>query len=104
MLLSGSIKSSGKKTVHIYSDTSEKAVDPVNYLQLGNDDKYEFIMWKANFAQNHGKGIPRRELCGAILAPELGQIDLNTPLKNIRYYTEKFWCMSKVRQGNITLM
>lgn len=47
-------------------------------------------MWKANFAKNHGMGIPRRELCGAILAPELGQIDLNTPLKNIRYYTELF--------------
>ncbi|XP_071139321.1 uncharacterized protein [Mytilus edulis] len=87
------------RKIHIYSDASEKAIAAVGYIQLDDDKNFGFIMGKAKVAPSHSHTIPRLELCGALLATEIGQTisdQLDIPLSDIHYYTD-----SKVVLGYI---
>ena len=87
------------RKIHIYSDSSEKAIAAVGYIQLDDDKNFGFIMGKAKVAPSHTHTIPRLELCGALLATEIGQTisdQLDIPLSDIQYYTD-----SKVVLGYI---
>lgn len=96
MFASTSFRSADRRIIHIYSDASEKAVAAVGYLQLEfkdntPDPRFGFVIGKAKVAPSHAQTIPRLELCGALLATEIGQIisdNLNIPLYDIRYYTD----------------
>ncbi|VDI04708.1 Hypothetical predicted protein [Mytilus galloprovincialis] len=89
--------------VHVFSDASEKAVAASAYLRA--IDTYGtstvgFIMGKSKLAPLSGNTIPRLELCGAVLATEIGKIiseNLDVPLDSIKYYSD-----SKIVLGYIT--
>lgn len=86
----------------IFSDASENAVAAVAYLRFVNDDgsiRYGFVMGKSKIAPSKGNTIPRLELCGAVLAVELGETlseHLSIEMGNIQYFTD-----SKVVLGYI---
>ncbi|XP_061167267.1 uncharacterized protein LOC133176120 [Saccostrea echinata] len=64
------------REVLIFSDASEKAVAAAAYLKTTDDlgkQQLEFIMVKSKLAPSAGNSIPRLELCGAVLATEIGQ-------------------------------
>ncbi|XP_071150294.1 uncharacterized protein [Mytilus edulis] len=99
MFVPTSFSSAKTRKIHIYSDASEKAIAAVGYIQLDDNKHFGFVMGKAKVAPNHGHTIPRLELCGALLATELGQTisdQLDIPLSDIQYYTD-----SKVVLGYI---
>ncbi|CAG2244318.1 unnamed protein product [Mytilus edulis] len=79
------------RKIHIYSDSSEKAIAAVGYIQLDDDKNFFFVMGKAKVAPNHGHTLPRLELCGVLLATEIGHTisdQLDIPLSDIQYYTD----------------
>ncbi|XP_061170323.1 uncharacterized protein LOC133179633 [Saccostrea echinata] len=62
--------------VLIFSDASEKAVGAAAYLKTTDDlgqQQLGFIMGKSKLAPSAGNSISRLELCGAVLATEIGQ-------------------------------
>ncbi|XP_063436434.1 uncharacterized protein LOC134717867 [Mytilus trossulus] len=99
MFVPTSFSLANTRKIRIYSDASEKAIAAVGYIQLDDDKNFGFIMGKAKVAPSHTHTIPRLELCGALLATEIGQTisdQLDIPLSDIQYYTD-----SKVVLGYI---
>ena len=91
MFVSTSFSSAKTRKIHIYSDSSEKAIAAVGYIQLDDDKNFGFVMGKAKVAPNHGHTLPRLELCGVLLATEIGHTisdQLDIPLSDIQYYTD----------------
>ncbi|XP_048729761.2 uncharacterized protein LOC125647112 [Ostrea edulis] len=83
--------------VLIFSDASEAAIAAAAYLKVKHH--IGFIMGKSKLAPLAGHSIPRLELCGAVLATEIGEFvsdHLNIPTSSIRYFTD-----SKVVLGYI---
>ncbi|XP_062602662.1 uncharacterized protein LOC134264383 [Saccostrea cucullata] len=80
--------------VAIFSDASEKAVAAAAYLKTMDDQgqqHLEFIIGKSKLAPSAGNSIPRLELCGAVLATEIGQFlaeQLEIPLTEMRYFVD----------------
>ena len=89
-----SFDNAASKEVHIYSDASEKAISAVAYLKTISDTgdvHVGFLMGKSKVAPTSGHTIPRLELCGALLATELGQIvfdSLGLSPDATSYYTD----------------
>lgn len=79
--------------VHIYSDASENAIAATAYIFDNADQNKQpgFLMGKAKIAPKSGHTIPRLELCGAVLAVEIGSFisdQLDIPLSTIRFFTD----------------
>ncbi|CAC5384726.1 unnamed protein product [Mytilus coruscus] len=78
----------------IYSDASYWAVSAVAYLKttdLNDGHHLGFIMGKAKLAKPAGNSIPRLELCGAVLATEIGQFvshQLHLQPSDINYFSD----------------
>ncbi|XP_071138858.1 uncharacterized protein [Mytilus edulis] len=87
--------------VHVFSDASEKAVAAyLRAIDTYGTSTVGFIMGKSKLAPLSGNTIPRLELCGAVLATEIGKIiseNLDVPLDSIKYYSD-----SKFVLGYIT--
>ncbi|XP_046553577.1 uncharacterized protein LOC124263006 [Haliotis rubra] len=85
---------SGPKEVHIFSDSSEKAIAAVAYMRSANpvdQGNLGFIIGKAKVAPTTGHTIPRLELCAAVLAVEIGELvseQLDIPLNCFHFYTD----------------
>ncbi|XP_061170421.1 uncharacterized protein LOC133179742 [Saccostrea echinata] len=59
---STSIRDCPEKSIHVYSDASEKAIAAVAYIKTGSTDGREeigFLLGKAKLAPSHGHTIPR---------------------------------------------
>ena len=81
----------------VFSDASEKAIAAAAYVKV--NDHIGFVMGKSKLAPISGHSIPRLELCGAVLATEIGEFvsdHLSIPSSAIRYFTD-----SKVVLGYI---
>ncbi|XP_062601162.1 uncharacterized protein LOC134262853 [Saccostrea cucullata] len=82
------------REVAIFSDASEKVVAAAAYLKTMDDQgqqRLEFIIGKFKLAPSAGNSIPRLELCGAVLATEIGQFlaeQLEIPLTEMRYFVD----------------
>ncbi|XP_011452990.3 uncharacterized protein [Magallana gigas] len=75
--------------VLIFSDASETAIAATAYLKVNN--YIGFIMGKSKLAPSAGHSVPRLELCGAVLATEIGEFvsdHLSIPTSSIRYFTD----------------
>lgn len=73
----------------IFSDASESAIAAAAYLKVNNH--IGFIMGKSKLAPPTGHSIPRLELCGAVLATEIGEFistHLSIPQSSIKYFTD----------------
>ena len=93
-----SLSTAENPEVLIFSDASEKAIAAAAYLKL-RDKNLGFIMGKSKVAPLAGHSIPRLELCGAVLATEIGEFiseHLDIPPSSIKYLTD-----SKVVLGYI---
>ncbi|KAK3090823.1 hypothetical protein FSP39_014942 [Pinctada imbricata] len=83
-----------ERSVHILCDASEKAIAAVAYLKTvseSGDVHVGFIMGKSKVVPVCGHTIPRLELCGALLATEVGRIvfeGLNLSPDVAKYYTD----------------
>lgn len=78
------------REVHIFSDSSEKAIAASAYLSDGITN-VRFIIGRSKLVPFKGHTIRRLELYGGLLATELAEIIsilLGIPLENIRYYTD----------------
>jgi hypothetical protein len=79
--------------VHIFLDTSQKAIDASAYLKTVDFDEYSdvrFLMGNGKLAQLKGMTVPHLELCAAVLATELAEIvsvQLTIPLPTMKFYT-----------------
>nr|XP_034305596.1 uncharacterized protein LOC117682359 [Crassostrea gigas] len=88
--------------LHVFCDASETAIAATAYLKITGDDNAShlgFILGKAKLAPMKGHTIPRLELCGAVLASEIGQTvleQLDVKPNVVKYYTD-----SKVVLGYI---
>ncbi|XP_061182344.1 uncharacterized protein LOC133190668 [Saccostrea echinata] len=81
----------------IFSDASETAIAAAAYLKVKHD--IGFVMGKSKLAPLAGHSIPRLELCGAVLAAEIGEfVSDHLPIasSSIQYFTD-----SKVILGYI---
>ncbi|KAK3100574.1 hypothetical protein FSP39_022032 [Pinctada imbricata] len=97
MFLPSSFSTLQNPDIIVYSDASEKAIAAAAYVKVEN--QLGFIMGKSKLAPQSGHSIPRLELCGAVLATEIGEFiseHLDIPLSWIKYYTD-----SKVVLGYI---
>ncbi|XP_069103134.1 uncharacterized protein [Argopecten irradians] len=79
--------------VHIFADASERAIAAVAYLTLNNNGETytTFLLGKSKVAPKHGNSIPRLELCGALLAVEVGEIlseQLSLPPEQMTFYSD----------------
>ncbi|XP_050419539.1 uncharacterized protein LOC126832715 [Patella vulgata] len=90
------------KSIHIFSDASEKAIAAVGYVRAPcqtRNFELGFILGKAKLAPLHGNTIPRLELCAAVVAVEVAETisnHLNLDINNFSFYTD-----SKVVLGYI---
>lgn len=82
------------KSVHIFSDASERAVVAVGYLVYQSENgnmEMGFILGKSKVATKHVHTIPRLELCGAVLAVEIAEsiaTHLDLYIKDFTFYTD----------------
>jgi hypothetical protein len=99
---SSSLRDCPEKSIHVYSDASEKAIAVVAYVKTGDTDGKEgigFLLGKAKLAPSQGHTMPRLELCAAVLTTELVQCTkdhLNIPVDSFHMYSD-----SKVTLGYI---
>ncbi|XP_055997881.1 uncharacterized protein LOC130047275 [Ostrea edulis] len=103
MIVPTSVSTAHHVDVHVFSDASEQAIAAVAYLRViceSGDSSIGFLMGKSKLAPLKGHTIPRLELCGAVLATEVGKAIstyLSISLDRFHYYTE-----SKVVVGYIS--
>lgn len=67
--------------LHVISDASEKPVAAVAYLKMfyaDNECELGFVLGKSKLLPKHGHTVPRLELCSAVLATEILQVQLKT--------------------------
>lgn len=89
-----SISTSKDLQVLIYSDASEQPVAADAYLKttdLNDEHNLGFIMGKAKLAPQPENRIHRLELCGAVLATEIGQFvshQLELQPSEIKYFSD----------------
>nr|XP_034328410.1 uncharacterized protein LOC117689956 [Crassostrea gigas] len=97
MFVPSSLSLATDPQVLIFSDASETAIAAAAYLKVNH--YIGFIMAKSKLASSAGHSIPLLELCGAVLATEIGEFvsdHLSIPTSSIRYFTD-----SKVVLGYI---
>lgn len=103
MIVPTSLSVSKDSQVHLFCDASESAIAAVAYISVVNDDGSSdigYLMGKSKLAPLKGHTIPRLELCGAVLATEVGEIlsrHLNLDPRDFQYHTD-----SKVVLGYIS--
>ena len=98
MFVSTSLSGIEHPCILVFSDASETAIAASAYL-MTEKNELGFIMGKTKLAPLAGHSIPRLELCGAVLATEIGQFvsdHLDIPLSTIQYFSD-----SKVVLGYI---
>ncbi|XP_061186136.1 uncharacterized protein LOC133194158 [Saccostrea echinata] len=90
-----SLGESNRKEIHLFSDTSEKAVCAVAYLRVITIDNARiqvgFLMGKSKLSPQLGHTIPRLELCAAVLCTELAAFVLkhiDTTIHEVKFYTD----------------
>ncbi|XP_062621746.1 uncharacterized protein LOC134283301 [Saccostrea cucullata] len=94
MYLPVSLSDLSNVELHVFSDASEKAIAAAAYLKVvdaDNNTYLGFILGKSKLAPVKGHTIPRLELCGAVLASEIGnsvleQLDMKPSV--VKYYTD----------------
>lgn len=85
MFVPSSLSLATDPQVLIFSDASETAIAAAAYLKVNH--YIGFIMGKSMLAPSAGHSIPRLELCGAVLATEIGEFvsdHLFIPTSSIR--------------------
>ncbi|XP_055997832.1 uncharacterized protein LOC130047240 [Ostrea edulis] len=103
MIVPTSVSTAHHVDVHVFSDASEQAIAAVAYLRViceSGDSTTGFLMGKSKLAPLKGHTIPRLELCGAVLASEVGEAIstyLSISLDRFHYYMD-----SKVVLGYIS--
>lgn len=89
MFVPSSLSLASDPQVLIFSDASETAIAAAAYLKVNH--YIGFIMGKSKLAPSAGHSIPRLELCGAVLATEIGEFvsdHLSIPTSSNRSFTE----------------
>jgi hypothetical protein len=93
-----------KKELHVFCDTSEKAISAVAYLRIiGETISVGFVLGKAKLAPPQGHTLPRLELCAAVLAVEVAasaQEALNIPASDTSYYTDSQVVLGYINNRN----
>ncbi|CAE1317529.1 unnamed protein product [Acanthosepion pharaonis] len=94
------------KELHIFSDASTKAIAAVAYLKVTDDkgnNQIGFVTWKAKLAPRPEHSVPRLELCAALLATELSELNTSSdPLPGLSFSvtrTSTFLDVQDVRRG-----
>ncbi|XP_052087654.1 uncharacterized protein LOC127724660 [Mytilus californianus] len=94
MIVPVSISLTRQVDIHIFSDASEQAISAVAYLEAIDETGSAFIGFltgKSKLAPIKGHTIPRLELCGAVLATEVGEAichHMNRSPSVCHYYTD----------------
>ena len=89
MFVPQSLSSVKNPEVLIFCDASEAAIAAAAYLKV--EHQIGFIMGKSKLAPLAGHTIPRLELCGAVLATEIGEFisdHLSIPNHSMKYFTD----------------
>ncbi|XP_056009556.1 uncharacterized protein LOC130051563 [Ostrea edulis] len=103
MIVPTSVSTAHHVDVHVFSDASEQTIAAVAYLRViceSGDSTIGFLMGKSKLAPLKGHTMPRLELCGAVLATEVGEAIssyLSISLDRFHYYMD-----SKVVLGYIS--
>ncbi|XP_048771134.2 uncharacterized protein LOC125677163 [Ostrea edulis] len=103
MIVPTSVSTAHHVDVHVFSDASVLAIAAVAYLRViceSGDSSIGFLMGKSKLASLKGHTISRFELCGTVLATEVGEAIssyLSISLDRFHYYTD-----SKVVLGYIS--
>ena len=94
MMVLTSVSLARQTDIHVFSDASDQAIAAVAYLRVVDTFvvlSVGFLMGKYKLAPLKGHTIPRLELCGAVLASEIGETvatHLNISLDRVHYYTD----------------
>jgi hypothetical protein len=93
-LFNVSLSEMSNPELHVFSDSSEKAIAAVVYVvgcSSAGEKKASFVMGKAKVAPAKGHTIPRLELCAAVLATELYTLvseNLGVNIADTHFYTD----------------
>ncbi|XP_028996228.1 uncharacterized protein LOC114849211 isoform X1 [Betta splendens] len=89
----GSLKSTEKKELCIFSDASIVAIGAVAYLHTVDSEGHHvgFVMGKSKLAPRPAHTVPRLELCAAVLAVEIFELirdELDVKVDNVKFFTD----------------